>query len=221
MIPLRDIIPSRTTPFVTLCLIAVNAAAWVYELTLPERVLVEIIETYGVVPRALAPSTLVTSMFLHGSWLHVIGNMWYLWIFGDNVEDRMGHARFLAFYFVCGIGASAAHVYVDSLSVVPTIGASGAIAGVMGAYFVLYPRSRVLTLVPIIFYYEIVELPAVLLLGVWFLLQLLSVGANAAVPSEGAGIAFVAHAAGFVLGALGVLVLRKERKPRAYWGARN
>ena len=218
MIPLRDIIPSRTTPFVTLCLIAVNAAAWVYELTLPERVLVEIIETYGVVPRALAPSTLVTSMFLHGSWLHIIGNMWYLWIFGDNVEDRMGHARFLAFYFVCGIGASAAHVYVDSLSVVPTIGASGAIAGVMGAYFVLYPQSRVLTLIPLIVFWEVIEIPAIFLLGFWFLMQLFSAGAVAVTASTGGGgVAFMAHVAGFVTGVLGVFVFRQRQRPEQYW----
>jgi membrane associated rhomboid family serine protease len=217
MFPLRDIIPSRTIPVVTVSIIAANTVAWIYELTLPEPVLVEFVHMYGVVPSALDPVAFVTSAFLHGSWFHFIGNMWYLWIFGDNVEDRMGHARFVAFYLLCGVGASVGHVLMEPLSPVPAIGASGAIAGVMGAYFVLYPRSRVLTLVPIIIYFEIVELPAVVLLGVWFLMQLVSAGASAVSPAEGAGIAFAAHVAGFVLGAVGVLILRKERRPRAYW----
>jgi membrane associated rhomboid family serine protease len=215
MFPLRDIIPSRTTPVVTVLIITANILAWVYELTLSEAALVNFVQVYGVVPSALVPSTLVTSMFLHGSWFHIIGNMWFLWIFGDNVEDRLGHARYLVFYLLCGIGASAAHVLMQPDSPVPAIGASGAIAGVLGAYFVLYPRSRVLTLLPVILYVEILELPAIVLLGVWFLIQLLSASAG-----DSAGIAFAAHAAGFVLGAVGVLALRKERQPRAYWASR-
>jgi membrane associated rhomboid family serine protease len=217
MFPLRDIIPSRTTPVVTLALIAANAAWWLYELTLPEPALVEFVHVYGIVPATLDLSTLLTSLFLHGSWFHVIGNMWYLWIFGDNVEDRMGHGRFLVFYLLCGMGASVGHVLMDPASTVPAIGASGAIAGVMGAYFVLYPRSRVLTLVPIFFYIEIIELPAVILLGVWFLMQVLSAGATAVSPGQAGGIAFAAHAAGFLLGAAGVLVFRKQRHVTTYW----
>src|SRR5262249_37769801 len=153
-------------------------------------------------------ATLITSMFLHGSWMHVIGNMWYLWIFGDNVEDRVGHGRFLVFYLLCGIAAALAQIAMDPTSVVPTVGASGAIAGVMGAYFVLYPNSRVLTLIPLFVFIQIVELPAILLLGFWFLLQLVNAGAVAATASVrgGGGIAFAAHVAGFLAGAAGIFI---------------
>lgn len=215
MIPLRDVIPSRTVPFVTVTLIVLNALAFLYELVLPAPDLEVFVRAYGVVPARLQTSTFLSSMFLHGGWAHVIGNMWYLWIFGDNVEDRMGHGRFLLFYLLCGTGAAIGHVMAEPQSMVPTIGASGAIAGVMGAYFVLYPHSRVLTLIPLIIVWEIVELPAILLLGFWFLMQLLSAGATAVVSSAAGsgGIAFVAHVAGFVLGAAGVYVFKKRRPP--------
>jgi membrane associated rhomboid family serine protease len=215
MIPLRDVIPSRTTPVVTVAIIALNAVAWLYELSLPERSLDALLKIYGVVPAAFQPMTLVTSMFLHGSWSHVIGNMWYLWIFGDNVEDRMGHGRFVVFYLLCGIGAALAHIAAQSTSLLPTIGASGAIAGVMGAYFVLYPHSRVLTLIPLIIIWEVVEIPAIFLLGFWFVMQLFSAGAIAvsANTAGSGGIAFVAHVAGFVLGLVGVFVFRKRQAP--------
>src|SRR6266566_4713212 len=167
MIPLRDVIPSRTTPYITVTIIVLNAIAWLFELELPREVLPAFLQVYGVVPADFQPATLITSMFLHGSWMHVIGNMWYLWIFGDNVEDRVGHGRFIVFYLLCGIAAASGQTLMDPNSMLPTIGASGAIAGVMGAYFVLYPRSRVLTLVPLFFYYEIFELPAIFLLGFW------------------------------------------------------
>src|SRR5579864_5566306 len=170
MIPLRDVITSRTTPYITTTIIALNAVAWLFEVTLPQDVLNQFLATYGVVPASFSPPTLVTSMFLHGSWMHVIGNMWYLWIFGDNVEDRLGHGRFIVFYLLCGIAAALGQVFMDPSSTLPTIGASGAIAGVMGAYFVLYPNSRVITLVIWIFI-QVVELPAVILLGFWFLMQ--------------------------------------------------
>lgn len=215
MIPLRDVIPSRTTPYVTVTIIALNALAWFYELSLPDEALHGFLRSYGVVPAALQTSTLVSSMFLHGSWSHVIGNMWYLWIFGDNVEDRMGHGRFIAFYLLCGVGAAIGHVFAESGSMVPTIGASGAIAGVLGAYFVLYPQSKVLTLIPLFIFWDVIELPAFMLLGFWFLLQLVSYGALT-VATDGAasgGIAFVAHIAGFVLGAAGVFVFRKRQPP--------
>ena len=215
MIPLRDVIPSRTTPVVTVAIIALNAVAWLYELSLPERSLHALLGAYGVVPAAFQPMTLFTSMFLHGSWSHVIGNMWYLWIFGDNVEDRMGHGRFVVFYLICGIGAALGHIAVESSSRLPTIGASGAIAGVMGAYFVLYPHSRVLTLIPLIIVWEVVEIPAIFLLGFWFVMQLFSAGAIAvsAGTAGSGGIAFVAHIAGFVLGMVGVFVFRKRQAP--------
>jgi membrane associated rhomboid family serine protease len=214
MIPLRDIIPSRTTPYVTIALVAINALAWFYEISMPERTLQSFLSTYGVVPARFETSTLITSMFLHGSWSHVIGNMWYLWIFGDNVEDRVGHGRFVVFYLLCGIGAALAHVAAESTSLLPTIGASGAIAGVMGAYFVLYPRSRVLTLIPLIIIWEIVEIPAIFLLGFWFVMQLFSAGAVAVTANTaGGGVAFVAHIAGFVIGAAGVMVFKKRQAP--------
>jgi membrane associated rhomboid family serine protease len=211
MIPLRDVIPSRTTPYITVTIILLNTVAWLFEVTMPPDFLGEFLQVYGVVPADLHPATLITSMFLHGSWSHVLGNMWYLWIFGDNVEDRLGHGRFIVFYLLCGITAAVGQVVIDPTSTLPTIGASGAIAGVMGAYFVLYPRARVLTLVPLIIFWEIIELPAILLLGFWFVLQLFNAGAVAVTASTGGGgVAFAAHVAGFVVGMLGVFVFRKR-----------
>jgi len=221
MIPLRDVIPSRTTPYITITIIVLNALAWLFELSLPHDDLNQFISEFGVVPAYLTFPTLITSMFLHGGWLHVIGNMWSLWIFGDNVEDRVGHGRFIVFYLLCGIVAALGQVMADPSSTLPTIGASGAIAGVMGAYIVLYPHSRVLTLIPWIFI-QVVELPAVAVLGFWFLTQLLNAGAVAVTSaSHGGGVAFAAHVAGFVAGAGGVLVFRKREldpwEPREYY----
>jgi len=180
--------------------------------SLPHDDLNEFLATFGVVPAYFSWPTLITSMFLHGSWSHVIGNMWYLWIFGDNVEDRVGHGRFILFYLLCGIAAALGQVAVDPDSMLPTIGASGAIAGVMGAYFVLYPHSRVLTLIPWIFI-QIVELPAIFLLGFWFLMQLFSAGTVAVTAAShgSGGVAFAAHVAGFVVGAGGVFVFRNRQ----------
>jgi len=210
MIPLRDVIPSRTTPYITVTIIGLNALAWLFELSLDHETLNEFLTVYGVVPASFAWPTLVTSMFLHGGWSHVIGNMWYLWIFGDNVEDRVGHGRFVVFYLLCGIAAALGQVAMDPNSMLPTIGASGAIAGVMGAYFVLYPHSRVLTLIPWIFI-QVVEMPAIVLLGFWFLMQLFSAGAVAVTAaSHGGGVAFAAHVVGFVTGVGGVLVFRRR-----------
>ena len=212
MIPLRDVIPSRTTPVATITLIALNALAWLFEIALPEDALPAFLRTFGVVPAELRVPTLVSAMFLHASWSHVIGNMWFLWIFGDNIEDRMGHARFVVFYVLCGVIATLGHIAMYPASLVPTIGASGAIAGVMGAYIVLFPQSRVLTLVPLIVFVEIVELPALLLLGFWFVLQLFSAGVGAIASSgDSGGIAFVAHVAGFAAGAAGVFLFRTRR----------
>jgi membrane associated rhomboid family serine protease len=218
MIPLRDVIPSRSTPYITVTLIVLNAVAWLYELTIPGDLRPVFLQLYGVVPADFSTPTLVSSMFLHGSWSHFIGNMWYLWIFGDNVEDRVGHGRFIAFYLLCGMVAALGHVAMDPTSILPTIGASGAIAGVMGGYFVLYPQSRVLTLVPLIVYFEIIELPAVVLLGFWFIMQLFSAGAIAVTANASSGgIAFVAHVAGFVAGLLGVFVFRKRKRSSEWW----
>jgi membrane associated rhomboid family serine protease len=212
MIPLRDVIPSRTTPYITITIILINAVAWLFEIGLPRDVLSLFLQIYGVVPADLRAPTLITSMFLHGSWSHVLGNMWYLWIFGDNVEDRFGHGRFIIFYLLCGIISALAQVAVDPSSTLPTIGASGAIAGVMGAYFVMYPRSRVLALIPLIIIWDIIELPAIVLLGLWFILQLFNSSTVAATAGTRGGVAFTAHVAGFVIGAISVFAFRKRRQ---------
>ena len=218
MIPLRDIIPSRTTPFVTMGIIAVNALAFCFELSLSPPALQIFLREYGIVPATFAWSTLLSSMFLHGGWLHAIGNLWYLWIFGDNVEDRLGHGRYLVFYLLCGAMAGLAQTLVNPGSYMPTIGASGAIAGVMGAYFVLYPHSRVLTLIPLFIFIEIIEIPAVFFLGFWFLMQLFSgAGSIAHTTSSQGGIAFWAHVAGFVVGLVGVFVFRRPERQRVEW----
>src|SRR5262249_42536324 len=154
--------------YITVTIIVLNAFAWFFELSMGEQQLNRFLYVYGVVPASFSTPTLITSMFLHGSWSHVIGNMWYLWIFGDNVEDRLGHGRYIVFYLLCGIAAAAGQIVMDPTSTLPTIGASGAIAGVMGAYFILYPHSRVLTLIPLIIFWEIIEVPAIILLGFWF-----------------------------------------------------
>ncbi|HEY7170159.1 MAG TPA: rhomboid family intramembrane serine protease [Vicinamibacterales bacterium] len=218
MIPLRDVIPSRTTPYITVTIIVINAIAWLFELSLPRELLPSFLQAYGVVPADFSAPTLITSMFLHGSWSHVLGNMWYLWIFGDNVEDRMGHTRFVIFYLLCGIVAAFGQIAMNSQSTLPTIGASGAIAGVMGAYFVLYPHSRVLTLIPLIIIFEVIELPAIFLLGFWFLMQLFSAGTVAitAASHGSGGVAFMAHVAGFVSGVIGVFAFRKREQPSWY-----
>jgi membrane associated rhomboid family serine protease len=218
MIPLRDVIPSRTTPFITVTIILLNAVAWLYEVALPRERLAVFLQVFGVVPADFHPPTLVTSMFLHGSWSHVIGNMWFLWIFGDNVEDRVGHGRFILFYLCCGFMAALGQTAVDPESTLPMIGASGAIAGVMGAYFVLYPGSRVLTLVPLIVIWEMIEIPAIVLLGFWFALQLFSAGAIAATASTGGGVAVMAHVAGFLSGVVGILLLGQRRRSAPFWG---
>ena len=219
MIPLRDVIPSRTTPVVTISLIALNVLAFLYQLSLGDAVN-EFIVYFGLVPAAFSWVAVFTSMFLHGGFLHVGGNMLYLWIFGDNVEDRMGHGRFLVFYLLCGIAAALAQAALNPDSVVPMVGASGAIAGVMGAYFVLYPYSRIVTLVPIFVFIQIMEIPAIFFLGIWFLMQFLSgVGSIAtAVNGEPAGgIAFWAHVAGFLTGVSGVIIFRRPERQRVEW----
>ena len=218
MIPLRDVIPSRTTPYITITIIGLNALAWFYELALPGNLLPLFLQFYGVVPANFHASSLVTSMFMNGSWSHVLGNMWYLWIFGDNVEDRVGHGRFIIFYLLCGFAAAIGQTVMDPDSTLPMIGASGPIAGVMGAYFVLYPKSRVLTLIPLIIFWEVIEIPATFLLGFWFLMQLFSAGAIAVTAnSAGGGVAFMAHVAGFICGVGGIFVFRQRQRTEQYW----
>jgi membrane associated rhomboid family serine protease len=214
MFPLSDVIPSRTTPVVTIALIALNALAFLFEVTLSERELQVLVQAYGVVPADLTWPSLFTSMFLHGGWLHFLGNMLYLWIFGDNVEDHLGHGRYLLFYLFCGAAAALGQTAIQPYSEVPMIGASGAIAGVMGAYFVLFPHSRVLTGVFLFFFFDIIEIPAIFFLGIWFLMQFFSgVGSIGADAAQG-GVAFWAHIAGFAVGALGGVLWRGRESGR-------
>jgi membrane associated rhomboid family serine protease len=219
MIPLRDVIPSRTTPFVTFSLIIANALVFLYELSLPDAQLNRFAAAAGIVPAQtgwITPS-LLTSMFAHSGASHLVGNMLFLWIFGDNVEDRFGHLRFLAFYLAAGMAAGAAQAIAAPESLIPIIGASGAIAAVMGAYFVLFPKSRIVMLIWLVFYVDFVEIPAVLFLGFWFLFQFLGVlGTSAADPAG--GIAFIAHLGGFAVGvALGRVLARPERADASWW----
>ncbi len=219
MIPLRDVIPTRTTPYTTITLIVLNALAFVYQLSLGEQVN-DFVLHFGLVPATFSWVAVFSSMFLHGGFLHAGGNMLYLWIFGDNVEDRMGHRRFLVFYLLCGIAAALAQTIITPDSLVPMVGASGAVAGVMGAYFVLYPHSRIVTLIPLVVYFQVIEVPALFFLGIWFLMQFLNgVGSIAtAVPGgSGGGIAFWAHVAGFLAGMGSVIVFRRPERQRVEW----
>lgn len=223
MIPLRDSQLSNSTPFVTLLLIGVNVVVFLYEVSLDQFSLNHFISIWGMVPAEFQPHSLFTSMFLHGGWLHLIGNMWFLWIYGDNVEDVLGPGKYLLFYLVCGIGAAFAHLLTNPGSPVPTVGASGAIAGVMGAYLLKFPHSRILTLVPIFFFITTIEIPASIILIYWFIIQVFSgvgsIGYSGA--SEGGGIAFLAHVGGFVVGAILIKVLptheRHRRRRELYW----
>jgi membrane associated rhomboid family serine protease len=203
---------------VTPALIAANVLIFLYQWSLGERAGTSFIFNWGVIPADFTLLTLFTSMFLHGGFLHAGGNMLYLWIFGDNVEDRFGRGRFLAFYLLCGAAAAVAQTLVSPSSRVPMVGASGAVAGVMGAYFVMYPHSRIVTLVPFLFL-QIIEVPAVFFLGIWFLMQFLSgVGSIAQVEAGTGGVAFWAHVAGFAVGVLGGLLLRRPERQRVeYW----
>ncbi len=218
MIPLRDVIPSRTRPVVTMAIIAANAFVFLRQAGLSADDMDVFIRAFGLVPAAFSWLNVVTSMFVHGGLMHFAGNMLYLWIFGDNVEDRMGHGRFLVFYLLCGAGAALAQTAAVPGSIVPMVGASGAIAGVMGAYFVLYPKSRVLTLIP--FPITVVEIPAVYLLGLWFVLQFVSGVATLSPEGEGrimGGVAFWAHAAGFGVGVILVFLFRRPERQRVEW----
>jgi membrane associated rhomboid family serine protease len=218
MFPISDVIPSRTTPYVTIAIIVLNALAFLWELQLSTPELRDLTMVLGVVPAYFTWPSLLTSMFLHGGWIHVLGNMLYLWIFGDNVEDSFGHGKYLLFYLLSGAVAAVGQVIVSPDSEIPMIGASGAIAGVMGAYFVLYPRSRVLTAVFILVFMDLVEIPAIFFLGIWFLMQLFSgVGSLGAASMDG-GVAFWAHICGFSTGLLAALAWRlQEQSKRQYW----
>jgi membrane associated rhomboid family serine protease len=225
MFPLRDTNPSTRRAIIVVGLVLANAAVFLFELVLPPAGLESLFREFGVVPVRLtepdnwsgsAWRSLLTYMFLHGGWLHVIGNLWILWIFGDNVEDRMGHVRFLLFYLITGVAAALTQTILTPGSQIPSVGASGAIAGVMGAYLVMFPRARVLTLVPILFYPVFLELPAVIFLGLWFVLQLFSGTLSLGSRGEAAGIAFWAHVGGFIAGVVlhRLFVSRRPRQTR-------
>jgi membrane associated rhomboid family serine protease len=223
MIPLRDSNPRSTTPVFTVGIILANLAVFIYQLSLSPHAEQRFMMALGMVPARLqlaltSPSVslgdalfpLFSSMFVHGGWLHLIGNMWFLWVFGDNIEDRLGHFRFLLFYLAAGIGSGLIHTFFNWSSTLPAVGASGAISGVLGAYFVLFPRTRVLTLVPLLFFFFTVRLPAAVVLGFWFVLQFLS-GLTALGSRSAGGVAWWAHIGGFVLGVLLVRIMSPRR----------
>ncbi len=213
MIPLRDTHRSSSRPWVVMALIACNLAVFGVHLLTPPASARSLLEAWALVPDRLLWQTLGSYMFLHAGWLHLIGNLWFLWIFGDNVEDALGHARFLPFYLLCGVAAGMVHVVAEAGSPVPTVGASGAIAGVMGAYMVYFPNNRILTLVPIVVFITTVEIPAIFMLLYWFLIQVVS-GAYATGKSAGSGgTAWFAHIGGFVVGAALAWLLRTRKPP--------
>ncbi len=212
MIPLRDTIRSSTVPVVNYSLIAVCTIVFLFELSLGDN-LGPFIQAHAVIPAEVSSTlfngviavpvvgSLIFSLFLHGGWLHLIGNMLYLYVFGDNIEDRLGHGTYLVFYLLCGIGAGLAEVWSQPGSDVPLLGASGAIAGVLGAYFLLYPRARILTIIPLFFFFPIIEVSAFFFLGFWFIMQFLSGTLSVGTDVSG-GVAWWAHLGGFVAGAL-------------------
>ena len=223
MIPLRDTNPRQTFPFVTYALVAVNVLAFLWELSLGPNLQNALFNIAFIPARYWIPGnwvfdamTIVTSMFLHGGLMHIGSNMLYLWIFGDNVEDRLGHGRYLLFYLLCGFAATLAHAIAGPGSRIPAIGASGAIAGVLGAYLILWPHARVMTLIPIFFFITVRELPAILLLGIWFVLQLFSgVGSLGVVEAQDTGgVAWFAHIGGFLAGMALIGLFGGFRRPR-------
>jgi membrane associated rhomboid family serine protease len=215
MIPLRSSERHYTPSTVTLLLIVANVLVFLYELSLGGGYqLNRFIATYGIVPDRLRASSVITSMFIHGGWLHILGNMWFLWIFGRGIEDILGHTKYLIFYFACGIAAGVIHIIVNANSPVPTVGASGAIAGVMGAYLIKFPRARVVTLVPIFFFLTTLDIPAAFLLLYWFAIQFFSgVGSVGYSQASSGDVAWFAHIGGFLAG-MGLVVLMAPRRPR-------
>lgn len=228
MIPLRDDNPTKRFPVVTVVLIAANVAVFAYETTLGPSGLQALVGQWAVVPSRLietpfAPremTTVLASMFMHAGWIHLVGNMLYLWIFGNNVEDRLGSTRFALFYMTCGVVATFSQVALSTGSSVPLVGASGAVAGVLGAYALLYPGAVVLTLIPLFFFFEVARLPALLVIGVWFLIQLGNgVGSLSPSLAQPGGIAWFAHVGGFVAGfALAIPAWLSDRSRRRYRG---
>jgi membrane associated rhomboid family serine protease len=224
MFPLKNLSPRLTFPVITVLLIIINVLVFIYQVSLPERAAEAFIDLYGMVPARVSLALagrhhvileqafipLFTSMFLHGGWLHVLGNMWFLWIFGGQVEDRLGHFTYLAFYLICGLGSGVAQLAFSWGSTTPAIGASGAIAGVLGAYIVLFPSSRILTLVPLFIIWFTAQIPALVFIGLWFLIQFLSGIGSLGAASMG-GVAWWAHVGGFLLGVLVAQLYRPSR----------
>jgi membrane associated rhomboid family serine protease len=227
LIPIKDINPTERFAFVTFFIIVLNVAVFLYELALGPKAGAVFMNSFALVPQRLfsgvpgasgavpVGATLVTSMFLHGGFLHIGGNMLYLWIFGNNIEDSMGHIRFIIFYLCCGIIAAYAHALANATSTVPMIGASGAISGVLGAYLILYPRARVLTLVIFVLYIRMIEVPAMFVLGFWFILQFLSALLS---TGTGGGVAWFAHVGGFIAGMVLIGIFKRRGVP---WGIRR
>jgi membrane associated rhomboid family serine protease len=234
MFPLRDENPTELVPFITFLLIVLNVGVWLFVQGAGSGSLfIESLCEYGAIPGeitgaipagtditlgpgaacrtgGLGVGSLLTSMFMHGGWMHLIGNMWFLWVFGNNIEDSMGHVRYAIFYLLTGVLAAAAHILTDPAGAIPTVGASGAISGVMGAYIVLYPRVRVQTLIFLVIYIRVVPLPAWVLLAYWFFLQV--VGGSAALGGGGGGgVAFWAHVGGFVAGVVFVKLFENRK----------
>jgi membrane associated rhomboid family serine protease len=219
VVPLHDNNPTRITPFITYGLIGLNVFIFLYEVSLSPQNLESFVRTYAVIPSQITATfqgnspdplwpllTLVTSQFLHGGFLHLGGNMLFLWVFGNNIEDQLGHVRFLIFYLACGVLAALAHWFFSMQSDIPTLGASGAIAGVLGAYILRFPKAKILTLVPLGFFLTTFRIPAIFFLGFWFVQQafygIASLQVQSNVGMEGGGVAYLAHAGGFVVGVL-------------------
>ena len=234
MIPFRDDNPTEITPVVTVTFIVLCVLVFIYEVSLSAEASEAFVYMYGAIPAVVfghvrlpqelvslpAYGTLISSMFLHGGWMHLIGNMLYLWIFGNNIEDVMGHMKFIVFYMLCGVLAALSHALIDPQSNVPMVGASGAISGILGAYLLLYPHARVLVLIPLGFFSRLMYVPAGVVLGLWILMQMLSGGMS--LGNEGGGVAFFAHIGGFAAGMVLIGLFKhphiKFFNPRHYHG---
>jgi membrane associated rhomboid family serine protease len=212
MFPIRDTQRTYSPPVVTILLIVVNVLVFLYELSLDPYTQNHFVAIWSLTPARFRPIDMVTSMFLHGGWMHLLGNMWFLWVFGDNVEDSLSHFKYLLFYLLCGVTAAATHVVFNPFSRLPTVGASGAIAGVMGAYLVMFPRNRITTLIFFGFVF-FTDIPAVLMLGYWFLLQVFSgVGSIGYTNVSQGGTAWFAHIGGFIAGMILAKVMAQPER---------
>jgi len=213
MFPIRDTQPSYSRPIVTILIIVLNVMVFLYEFTLDEYSRNYFIANYGLIPARFHASAVITSMFLHGGWLHILGNMWFLWIFGDNIEDVLGHAKYLVFYLLCGIAAGLTQTVFNVGSRLPMVGASGAIAGVMGAYLVKFPRARIVTLVFVFFFITTIDVPATLMLLYWFFIQIFNgIGTIGYSHLSQGGTAWFAHVGGFIAGIILVNLLGTRQK---------